>query len=562
VKQSAYQFILTEGTLYDNIKHASEVYPEKAAYEFLGKVTSYKTFIAEIDTAARALISLGVKEDEIVCVAMPNVPQAVIFFYALNRIGAVTNMIHPLSSENEMEQFLNRVHAKTLLMMDQFYSSVQNIRKNTPVENLIIASAADDLPWFKKLPYRLTSGREIKRIPKGEKVIFWNDFMKLASRVEKCPEIGDRTDKTAAILHSGGTTGKIKGVCLSNRSINCSARQMLSFNPGVCSGDKFLTVMPIFHGNGLVIGLHLMLSVGGESVLLPRFTPASYAENLIRHRCSFICGVPTLFSKMTETPALKKADLSFLKGVFSGADFLSVETEKRVNDFLKAHHSPVTVRQGYGMTEGVVASTLMPPDLVKPGSIGKPFPGVTLKIVEPGTEQEVPCGEVGEIVFSSVTNMMGYYEDPEETAITLWKHSDGKEYIHSGDLGYVDAEGFVYFKGRSKRMIVTNGYNVFPLDMENIIESNPLVDRCCVLGVPDAERIEKVKAYIVLKAGIQATEETKQQLNEFCRKHIVRYAVPREIELVRELPKTKVGKVDFRRLIEQEKRNDGKNTVD
>jgi len=561
LEKAAYQFVDTDGDLYSNIRHAYECFPRKIAFEFMGKKTSYASFNAQIDRAAKALLALGVQEGEIVGIAMPNAPQAVILFYALNKIGAVANMIHPLSSENEMEQFLNRVHARTLLMMDRFYGSVQHIRRSTGLENIIIAAVSDALPGYMKLPYWLTAGRKIKKIPLGEKVIFWKDFLKLGDGTESFREIHNNADKMALILHSGGTTGKIKGVCLSNRNINCSVRQMLSFNPMLCPEDKMLTVMPIFHGNGLIVGLHLMLSTGAECVLIPRFTPASYAKDLVKHRCNYISGVPALFGRIMEVPALQKADLSFLKGVFSGADFLSEEMEHRVNAFLAAHHSPVFVRQGYGMTEGVVATTLMPPDCTRPGSIGKPFPGVTLKIVKPGTDAELPCGEIGEIAFSSVTNMMGYYDDPQETAITLMRHSDGLTYIHSGDLGSVDKEGFVYFKGRIKRMIVTNGYNVFPIELENTIESHPMVDRCCVLGVPDRERTERVKAYIVLKPGFEPNEKNERILRDYFYGHIARYAVPREIEFMSELPKTKVGKTDFAALLRKETSNDDKNAA-
>ena len=540
------------GTLFDPVYEISKEFPNNIAYEFMGKKRTYTKFVREVEECAKALKALGIKEDDVVCVSMPNTPQAIVFFYALSRIGAVANMIHPLSSENEMLNLLNKVKAKTLLLMDQFYSSIKNIRENTSLENVIVASIKEALPFYKKLPYALTLGRKVPKIDKSEKVIYYKDFLKLAKKTSTLDEVKDRDDKMAIILQSGGTTGKVKGVCLSNRSVNACAVQMKAANPMISSTDRMLSVMPIFHGNGLVIGIHTMLITGARCILIPRFSPQTYAKDLLKHKCNYMSGVPTLFEKLMDVECMKKADLSFLKGVFSGADYLSVELERKLDEFFKKHNSPVRIRQGYGMTEGVVATSLNPVTNFKEGSIGLPLPDTLMKIVEPGTDKELNTNEVGEIVFTSITNMMCYYDDEDETKNTLKLHSDGKYWIHSGDLGSKDEDGFYYFKGRIKRMIVTNGYNVFPMELENIIEGNPMVDRCCVIGIPDKERIEKVKAFIVLKPGIEKSDKTKEELKAFFKLNIARYAYPREIEFVDDLPKTKIGKVDYNKLRNEE----------
>lgn len=541
-----------DGTLYDLVEDIAEKNPDRIAYEFMGKKVKYRTFKEDVNECAKALKGLGVKEDDIVCIAMPNIPQAITFFYAVNEIGAVANMIHPLSSENEMFYLLDKVKAKYLLLMNQFFSSIENIIDKTALETIIIADIKDALPAFKKLPYQLTLGRKIKPIDRKDKILSWNSFLKLAEGVEEVKPVQGRDNKLAVILQSGGTTGKMKGVCLSNMNINACAIQMKAANPMIDPSDRMLSVMPIFHGNGLVIGVHTMLITGARCILIPRFSPESYAKDLLKHKCNYMSGVPTLFEKLTETKCMQHADLSFLKGVFSGADYLSVELERRIDQFLEERHSPVKVRQGYGMTEGVVASSLNPVSDFKEGSIGLPLPDTLMKIVEPGTDKELKVGEVGEIVFSSRTNMMGYYHDEEETKNTLKTHSDGREWIHSGDLSYVDEDGFFYFKGRIKRMIVTNGYNVFPMELENIIEGNSLVDRCCVLGVPDKERGEKIKAYVVLKDKDADPKAATEALKEYCKSYIARYAMPREFVYLNELPKTKVGKVDYNKLKEME----------
>jgi len=538
--------VYRDGKLVDLIKEAGDKNPNKVAYEFMGSKKTYREFLHEIDVCAKSLLTLGVKEDEIVCIALPNIPQAITAFYAINKIGAIASMIHPLSSENEMVNYVNNVKARTLITLDQFYGKVAKIKGKSSVENLIIASVADVLNPIMKLGYKLTAGRKVKKIPADADILRWKTFIKNSSA--ELVEAHKRDNKLAVILYSGGTTGKTKGVCLSNKNINCSALQMVAANK-IESSDKMLSVMPIFHGNGLVVGIHAIMISGGRCVLIPRFTPESYAKDLVKHKCCYMSGVPTLYERLMNVPAFKKANLSFLKGVFSGADYLSVELERKLNAFLKEHKSPVVVRQGYGMTEGVVASSLNPSDIQKEGSIGIALPDVKMKIVEPGTDKELPIGEMGEIVMSSVTNMMCYYNDPEETDITLKKHSDGKVWIHSGDLGTVDEDGFFFFKGRIKRMIVTSGYNVFPVELENIIEGHELVARCCVVGVPDKERVEKVKACIVLKDGVEKSEEVKKELVAFMKKSIAKYAIPREIVFIDELPKTKVGKVDYTKLI-------------
>ena len=530
-------------TMIAKVEDIAKKYPNNIAYEFLGTKCNYKTFIEKVNLVAKSLSALGVKEGEIVCVSMPNTPQAITFIYALNKIGATANMIHPLSSEGEMEGFLNKVEAKVLLMMDQFYPVVRKIRDNTKLKTIIIASIKDALPAIKKLPYALTIGRKIPKISKEEDVLRWNDFLKMGEGIE-LPQIEEGIERTALILHSGGTTGKIKGVMLSNKAVNASAMQMKKAHPTICETDRMLTVMPIFHGNGLVIGVHTMLITGARCILIPRFTPESYAKDLLKYKCNYMSGVPALFERLMDQECMKNADLSFLKGVFSGADSLSVEVEKKINAFLMEHNAKVLVRQGYGMTEGVVASSLTPIDGGKLGSIGVALPDVEMKIVEPGTTKALNPGEIGEIVFTSVTNMQGYYNDKEETDITLKLHEDGKLWVHSGDLGTVDEDGFFFFKGRIKRMIITNGYNVFPMELENALEGNTLIDRACVVGIPDEVRGEKVKAFLVLKEKSNNEEETITQIKEYLKTKIAKYALPREYEIIQELPKTKIGKVD------------------
>ena len=323
-------------------------------------------------------------------------------------------------------------------------------------------------------------------------------------------------------------------------------------NPMFNPGDKMLTAMPLFHGFGLGVCIHTMLSQGGRCILVPRFTAQSYAKLITKYHCNFIAGVPTLYEALLRLPGMDGADLSSLKGVFSGGDSLSIELKKKLDKFLYAHGAPIPVREGYGTTETVTACCLTPPHMFKEGSIGVPFPDTYIKIVEPGTDKEVPYGAEGEVLLAGPTVMKEYMKHPEETAETLRHHADGLTWVYTGDLGTMDQEGFVYFRGRAKRMIVSSGYNVYPGQIENILDANDMVQMSCVIGIPDAYRMQKVKAFVKLAAGIPANNETRQALMSYCSKNIAKYAMPCTIEFRDELPKTLVGKVAYRVLEEEE----------
>ena len=313
-----------------------------------------------------------------------------------------------------------------------------------------------------------------------------------------------------------------------------------------------LAAMPLFHGFGLGVCIHSMLSNGGRCVLVPRFSPKSYGKMISKNKCNFIAGVPTLYEALLRLPGMEKEDMSSLKGVFSGGDSLSVELKKKLDKYLKDHKAKIQVREGYGTTETVTACCLTPPHMYKEGSIGLPFPDTYIKIVKPSTDEELPYGEEGEILLAGPTVMKEYMNNPEETAETLRRHADGLTWVYTGDLGTMDEQGFIYFRGRAKRMIVTSGYNVYPGQLENILDAHPLVQMSCVIGVPDPIKIKKVKAFVKLCAGVSPDAETKQKLMDYCRKNIARYALPYDIEFRDDMPKTLVGKVAYRKLEEEE----------
>lgn len=541
-----------DGSISEMVEKAASKYPHVIAYEFMGKKVDYKTFIKQINKTALALTNLGIKKGDKVTIAMPNSPQGIMTFYAINKLGAIANMIHPLSSEGEIEFFLNFSKSRAILILDSFYGKLKNIRPRLKyLEFSIVASIRDALPKLKKPFYDLTLGKKVPSIGKDEPVIFWNDFIDGAKNIGGVGWPKMSKDDVAAILYSGGTTGTNKGILLSNLNFNALSDQIIEMNKAFKPGDVFLAVMPIFHGFGLGIAIHTMLSQGGTCALVPRFTPDSYSKLIKREHPNFIAGVPSLFNAMMATKYMQKANLSSLKGVYSGGDSLSIEIKRRLDKFLHEHGCKVNVREGYGTTECVTASCLTPVVKEIEGSIGVPLPDMIYKICKPGTTEEVPYLEHGEICLSGPTVMKGYLDNLEETEQTLVKHEDGNIYVHTGDIGYMNEEGFVFFVQRLKRMIVSNGYNIYPSQIENILDSHPAVEMSCVIGVKDPIKVQKVKAYVMLKSGHLANEDMKKDILEFLKKSVAKYALPYDIEFKDELPKTLVGKVAYR-VLEQE----------
>lgn len=542
-----------EGSMWEAVRNIAHRYPNYIAFDIMGSTTTYAKFEQEVYVCAKALRAIGVKPGDRVTICMPNCPQTVIMFYAVNLMGGIANMIHPLSSENEIEFFINHSKSVCALTMDMFYGKFEAIRKNLKaLKTLVIARIPDALSVPMKAGYALTQGRKVAKIPADAPILRWNEFIKKGKAY-----IGEymatvKREDPAVILYSGGTTGTTKGILLSNLNFNALKEQIIATNPIFKPGDKMLAVMPMFHGFGLGVTIHSMLANGGRCILVPRFTAETYAKDIVKHRCNFIAGVPTLYEALLRQPRMAGADLSCLKGVFSGGDSLSVELKKRFDAFLAEHNASIQVREGYGTTECVTASCLTPLHLQKEGSIGQPFPDTYYKIVDVGTNIEVPYGTEGEICISGPSVMLGYLDQPEETANTLRVHGDGRVWLHTGDLGTMDEDGFIYFKQRLKRMIVTSGYNVYPSQIENILDGFESVQMSCVIGVPDPYKVQKVKAFVMLKPGYEPNEETKQNILAYCKKNIAKYAMPYDIEFRESLPKTLVGKVAYRVLEEEE----------
>ena len=534
-------------SMYDQVKKSSYLYPNYIAYEYMGRKCNYQNFIKEINAYAKVFTRAGVKHGDIVTIMLPNMPNVLVSLYALNKIGAIANMVHPLSSEEEILFSLTSTKSKHLIMLNTFYTKIENIIDKTDVKEVIFASASDYMPFFLKVGYNLSQIGKYKKHPKRDKYLSWKGFYKKYYSTEyiKFPKFGK--DTPAVIIHSGGTSGTPKNVVIQNRAFILGALQEKISMKNLHAGDCCLAIMPNFHGFGLSVLMHTPLALGCYSILIPQFDAKKFDIMFHKKNPSCVLGVPTLYEALMSNNNVKNLDLSNLKYIVSGGDILPKSLENKMNEYLKEHNSLGKITQGYGLSEALAAVCLACDDVNKSGSVGIPLAGNQVKIIDPATRETLKYGDVGEICVHSKAFMQGYLNDESETNTALQVHKDGHVWLHTGDLGYMDEDGFVFYKGRLKRMIVSSGYNVYPLHVEEVIESHPAVLQCTVVGVPHPYKQEVPKAFIVLKEGYIAMF-VKDDIKAYCKKKLSKYMIPAEFVFRKRLPKTKLGKVDFKSL--------------
>lgn len=522
--------------------------PDSLAYEYFGTKCTYRHLVEKIEDISGAYYSLGVRRGDIVTIIMPNTPEAVVSIYALNRIGAVANILHPLSAQEEIMNNINRVNSKVVLCVNICTEKLSNVIDKTRVEKVIVASPGETMPAVLKTLLAIKNLKGFRYDRNDKRYMSWSEFAVKSRKVAEYRPTGEANKEVAVILHSGGTTGTPKDIMLSNYNFNAFGIQAVLTLRDVKSGDKILAILPIFHGFGLGVCVHVSFCFGACSVLIPQFNAKQFASILKKHRPTMIFGVPTLYDALLKAKGTDKLDYSFLKYAVSGGDTLPEKLEKSVNDFLASHNSSIKICEGYGMTEGLAALCLSVGDNYKSRTIGKPLIGTEMCIVEPGTTNVLPAGEDGELCVSGPTVMIGYRNNPEETENALRIHADGKTWLHTGDMAMIDADGFVHYKLRIKRMMITSGFNVYPTQIESVIEELDYVDKCVVVSVPHQYKKEVAKAYIVLKNGKEKSDATKEEIRAYCKKKLMHYSVPYKYEFVDLLPKTAYNKIDFMKL--------------
>ena len=539
-------------SIVDLLRKSVEKYPENTAYEYFGNKCSYIELMNKIEVVARALKSYGVEKNDKVTICMPNTPEGIISFYAVNMIGAIANMIHPLSSENEMEFYINSAKSKLIICIDIAFEKIYRIKNNTKLEKIIVASAAEDFKIVKSSLYWLKEGRKVK-LPLDESVVTWKTFLRSSSYYMGNFDVHRKAHDAAVILYSGGTTGNPKGIMLSNLNFNALVMQTELMVKEANPKMTVLSIMPIFHGFGLGVCIHTPLYLGMKCVLIPAFSFKEFANLIRRYKPNFIVGVPALFESLIKNK-FNDNELSCIKCIISGGDLMSSELKKKVDAFLAIYGCNASVRQGYGLTEATAATCLTPSNIYKEGTIGIPFPDTFYKIVRIGTHDEVPYNTDGEICISGPTVMMKYINNPEETYQALRQHKDKRIWLHTGDIGAMDENGFIFFKQRLKRVIISSGYNIYPSYIENVINSHPDVLTSTVIGIDHPYKNQVAKAFIVLREGVKVSGKIEKEIKKLCEQNVSKYALPYEYEFRSSLPTTAVGKVAFTKLEEEERK--------
>ena len=541
-----------EFSMVSLLKETAEKYPDYYALEFNNKRITFAQMIEQIELVAQSLLASGVKKGDFVSVVAPNTPQALISVYAINRMGAVANMIHPLLSANEIKKFVEHVDSKAVITFDMLYPKLAEVEWETSQKPVIVlARIADALPFYLKPLYQATNKVDFTPNPNHD-IIYWNDFLKRGKqRKEPLPVDDGKGDDIAAILYSGGTTGIPKGVMIHNRAFNCMAIQAEEIkrdNTKDAAGKKALALMPVFHGFGLAMCMHVMLYFGMCVFLVPKFDFKACTKLIFKKKINHVYAVPALFEALSRSEEIEKQDLSFLEMVAFSGDKMSDKLHNRMNKYLEKGGSTEQMTEAYGLTECLSAACISPFFAHKYGSTGLPLPDNKIKICEFGTHNEVPRGEDGEICITGPTLMKGYYKNEVETNLALQMHDDGETWLHTGDIGCMDEDGYLYYRQRHCKMIISAGYNIYPTQIEEVINGCNGVAVSCVIGIEDRSVGQRVVAVVQPTSMSADLDSLRERILEACKNNVAEFAMPRDIIFQEELPRTAMGKINFKKI--------------
>src|SRR5690606_14691354 len=493
---------------------------------------------------ANYLQGLGIQKGDRVAIMLPNTPQSVIGYYGALMAGAIVVQTSPLYTERELEYQLNDSGTKVIVCLDILVPRVSNVKKNTPLEHMIVTGIKDYLPFPKNLIYPFIQKKQYNMVVKVEESAdthVWSSLMEKAEEKYQHVEVNTIED-TALLQYTGGTTGFPKGVILTHRNLVANAQMCDAWIYKTRKGEEtVLGVLPFFHVYGMTAVMNLSILSGSKMVLLPKFDAGDVLKTIHKLKPTLFPGAPTIYIGLLNHPDLKKYDLSSIEACISGSAPLPVDVQEK---FEKVTGGKLV--EGYGLTESspVTHANLIYGNRIS-GSIGLPWPDTDAKILNMETYEEVEVGEVGELAVKGPQIMKGYWNKPEDTDNTL---KDG--WLLTGDLGYMDENGYFYIVDRKKDMIIAGGYNIYPREVEEVLYEHEAILEAVVAGIPDPYRGETVKAHVVLKEGYAVTEE---ELNQHCRENLAAFKVPRIYEFRDELPKTAVGKILRRQLIDEEK---------
>lgn len=533
---------------FDFVCHRNQNHLNDTALDYYGRKFTYADLIVNVKKTAAALRGIGVKKGDIVTVVSVMTPEVIALFYAADMIGATLNLVDPRYSVEGIREYIEEVDSHLLVCLNVVYERCRQAAKRTNVEKVIVLSPADSLPPVMAVGYKLTTPDKNKY---ASNVIRWKQFIKGGEGQSTAAEPYD-PDHACVVVHTGGTTGSPKGVMLTDDCFNGIALQFQAYPKLFHRGQKLMNVMPPFIAYGFACGIHLPLVLGFTVIIIPNLDPAKLGSLVLKHKPEHMFGVPTHYQQLASDPKLRDKDLSFIINYAAGGDSLSRGAEQTVNDFLAAHGARYPIAKGYGMTEVSSAATVAAGLDNKPGSVGIPMVNTVVAAFEPGTDQELPIGQRGELCISGPCLMKGYYNKPEETAILLRRHPDGRVWAHTGDMGYLDEDGFVFLDSRIKRMIIRHdGFKVFPSMIENVVSRHPAVHQCSVVGCADKDHTQGRLpfVYIVLKSDTTAKKkQVIRELERMCAEELPEYVQPVAYKFISSMPMTPVGKVDYRQL--------------
>ena len=533
---------------FEYVCQRSKNHLNDTALEYYGRKFTYADLIVNVKKTAAALRGAGVKKGDIITVVSIMTPEIIALFYAADMMGATLNLVDPRYSVEGIREYIEEVDSHLLVCLNVVYERCRQAAKRTNVEKVIVLSPADSLPPVMAVGYKLTTPDKNKY---ASNVIRWKQFIKGGEGQSTAAEPYD-PDHACVVVHTGGTTGSPKGVMLTDDCSNGIALQFQAYPKLFHRGQKLMNVMPPFIAYGFACGIHLPLVLGFTVIIIPNLDPAKLGSLVLKHKPEHMFGVPTHYQQLASDPKLRDKDLSFIINYAAGGDSLSRGAEQTVNDFLAAHGARYPIAKGYGMTEVSSAATVAAGLDNKPGSVGIPMVNTVVAAFEPGTDQELPIGQRGELCISGPCLMKGYYNKPEETAILLRRHPDGRVWAHTGDMGYLDEDGFVYLDSRIKRMIIRHdGFKVFPSMIENVVSRHPAVHQCSVVGCADKDHTQGRLpfVYIVLKSDTTAKKkQVIRELERMCAEELPEYVQPVAYKFISSMPMTPVGKVDYRQL--------------
>ncbi len=524
-------------SLYQALLESKNKFPDNNALLFMGKYLKYKDLILKIDKLANGFLKLGLKQDMVLTMALPNVFEAVFSFYAANKLGVIGHMVHPITPIKQMKKFMNQTKSKTLIIMDSFFEQYQELLSEGI--KLILVSPVSEFGLIKKVAYRLINRKKLKKIKYGINVFKLEELYVKQSLFK---EVEGDSFKTATYLHSGGTSGEPKTIELSNYSINYLA-SLVSHIMGVedFKNKHMLAVLPMFHGFGLCMGIHGMLRFGGVNTLMPKFKAEEAIKLIHKNRINYLIGVPSLFEALLRNPKFHQPKTINIDQAFIGGDYVAMDLKKHFDQAMSNVKSQAKLLEGYGLTEVVTVCCVNTLACHLHNSVGKPLPGIDIAIRDLDTLEFIDKNLNGEIVISGPTIMKGYLNDLEATNSTIFKR-DGRKWVASGDLGFIDEAGFIHFKQRLKRIIKVSGIPVLPAEIENLMMSYEAISEVGAIGVADEIKGNVIKLFIVYGENQRVFENEK--IKEIIKSNLGIYAVPKDIVILNQLPKTPIGKTD------------------